>query len=303
MRKKNNVKNTKFNLFSNWKQVIILVFIALPVLGFTINKFGFNKGVDFSGGTIIEATCNKCNIETTVKQLEKELKTSVKYQKIDNSYLLKTTTEKNHENTLSVFKKILKNNKMTIVAMDFVSPQMTKTFINDSIFACVFAFICIGLYIILRFNWRFSISAILALSLDIFMTITFISITQVEICLITLTALLTIIGYCINDKIILLDKVNENLFCTEKTIPEILAKSSKSVLFRSIFTSLTTVIASASLLFFGNRSIYELGTVIIFGILIGTITSLTVLPYLLLIFKIKHKTNLKIERSPMWYAS
>ena len=237
------------------------------------------------------------------KQLENELKTSINSQKIENGYLLKAKIDENYDVILSKFKKILKKNNLEIIATDFVSPQMTKTFMKDSIIACVFAFICIGIYIVMRFNWKFATSAIIALSFDVFMTMVFISIFQIEVCLITLTAILTIIGYCINDKIILLDRINENLSMKNMAIPDILYNSSKSILFRSIFTSLTTTIVSVSLLFFKNKAIYEFGLTVIFGIIVGTITSLTVLPSLLSMFKIKHKTILKKEKDPMWYAS
>lgn len=291
------------NLFKNAQCAIISIILILAISFITINKFWFNSGIDFSGGIVVEATCDKCNITDTIKQLQNELKTTINYQKIDNNHLFKTTANEDYEAILSIFRKNFKKNNIKIISTDFTSPQMTEAFIKDSIFACIFAFTCISLYIIARFNWKFAISAIIALLLDVFITITFISIKQIEVCLITLTAILTIIGYCINDKIILLDRVNKNLTLTNKTIPDILKDSTKSIFFRSVFTSLTTIIVSISLLFLKNRPIFEFGITVVFGIIIGTITSLTILPNLLCLFKIKHKTNIKKEKDPMWYAS
>ena len=181
---------------------------------------------------------------------------------------------------------------------------MTKTFIEDSFFACVFAFVCIGLYMIIRFNWRFAVAGIIALSVDVLFSVCFINIKGIEFCLLTLTALLTIIGYCINDKIVVFDRIRENLrFEKEKPVFAIIKTSIQEVLFRSILTSTTTIIIALSLLFFGDKFIYEFGLVVIFGIFVGTISSLTFVPSLLLLLKLQHITDNKIEKTPMFYAS
>ena len=297
-------KKTQTRYFPYCKLFIICaIFVFIFSACKLINNFGFNSGVDFAGGIVIETSCNNCNINDIAKQLDTRLKTSISYQKIDNGYIFKTTTTDNYNTILATFKKILEKNNAKIVATDFSSPQMTKTFIDDSILACAFAIICIGLYVIIRFNWKFAISAIITLCLDVLTVITFISIARIEVCLITLTAILTIIGYCINDKIVVLDKINENLDLMGTSIHEIIKNGIKNVLFRSIFTSLTTIIVSVSLLFFNNRAIYEFGITVIFGIIVGTITSICVLPNLLLFFNIKHKTSKNHEKDPMWYAS
>lgn len=297
-------KKIQTRYFSYYYKLFIVcaIFTYLFSTYKVVNNFGFNSGVDFAGGIVVEASCDNSNIDNITRQLNTRFKTSVSYQKIDNGYLFKTTTN-DYNTTLTTFREILEENNAKIVATDFSSPQMTKAFIDDSITACVFAIICIGLYVIIRFNWKFAISAIITLCLDVLAVITFISIARIEVCLITLTAILTIIGYCINDKIVFLDKVNENLDLIGTPIQEIIKNSITNVLFRSIFTSLTTVIVSVSLLFFNNRAIYEFGITVIFGVIIGTITSIFILPNLLLFFNVKHKIIKTHEKDPMWYAS
>ena len=292
-----------FNLYFHYKSIVVIfVGILLAIFG-CIKVFGFNKGIDFAGGVVVEATCEHCNPRTISKQIEKNLDFAVSSQKIgDVNYLYKTAVSLNYDKVVDVFKKIIHDNGEQVISVDYVSPQMTKIFIDDSIFACIFAFICIGLYIIIRFNWQFALAGILTLVLDVSCAVAFVSVLQLEVCLITLTAILTIIGYCINDKIVVFDRIKENLDERGKTMFKIIAESVKSVLNRSVLTSLTTAVATIGLLFFGDRLIYELGVTVICGIAIGTITSLVFAPCLALLFGLKHKQP-EIVKTPMFYAS
>jgi preprotein translocase SecF subunit len=226
----------------------------------------------------------------------------VSYQKMDNGYLFKINTTKDNDKIISIFNNILSQNNIKIVSSNFTSPQMTKVFIKDSIFACLFAFVCVGLYIIIRFNWKFALSAIITLMTDVLVVTSFISINQIEVCLVTLTAILTIIGYCINDKIIIFDRIKNNLDLRNTSIKEIVKNSVKSVLFRSLLTSVTTVVVATSLLFFDDRQIYELGITVIFGVIFGTISSIIIAPSILLALNIKHN-RIVTEKDSMWYAS
>lgn len=308
---KNNSENNKkkkfslksFNLYVHYKAIIaIFTCILFAVFG-SIKFFGFNKGIDFAGGIVVETTCVSCKPNVISKQIERQLNFAVSAQKInDGNYLYKTTASAEHDNIISVFKDTIAKNGEQVISVDYVSPQMTKTFINDSIFACVFAFICIGLYIIIRFNWRFALAGILTLAVDVLCAMMFVSVFQLEVCLITLTAMLTIIGYCINDKIVVFDRIKDNLDERGKPMATIIAESIKSVLSRSILTSFTTAVATISLLFFGDRLIYELGITIIYGLFVGTITSLVIAPCLALLFGLKHKQP-EIVKTPMFYAS
>ena len=270
----------------------------------TIFSHPFNKGIEFSGGLVVEATCENCNTNQIQKDIAQDTKVVPTIQKSDNNIIIKTAITKNYDKVINDIKSNFQKYNATIVSTDYVSPQMTKTFIEDSFFACVFAFVCIGLYMIIRFNWRFAVAGIIALSVDVLFSVCFINIKGIEFCLLTLTALLTIIGYCINDKIVVFDRIRENLrFEKEKPVFAIIKTSIQEVLFRSILTSTTTIIIALSLLFFGDKFIYEFGLVVIFGIFVGTISSLTFAPSLLLLLKLQHITDNKIEKTPMFYAS
>ena len=222
----------------------------------------------------------------------------------DGGYLFKSAnTGANYDDTLGIYKEVLNANKdIKIVKTDFASPQMTASFLKDSIFACLFAFVCIGIYMMIRFNWKFAVSGVLALVYDVLLVLGCISAMQIEVCLITLTALLTIIGYCINDKIVVFDRIRSNLWDRKQPVASIVLTSVKSVLARSVLTSFTTIITTTSLLFFGDRSIFELGLTIICGIFFGTLSSIFIAPSLLLLLRITHHKP-KVEKDLMFYAS
>jgi len=284
-----------------------ILFVSALLLGasmFICHKKGFNAGVDFAGGFVVEVACNDCNGAEIAGKISKKLSTSVSHQQVDGGYLFKSAnTGANYDDTLGIYKEVLNANKdIKIVKTDFASPQMTASFLKDSIFACLFAFACIGIYMMIRFNWKFAVSGVLALIYDVLLVLGCISAMQIEVCLITLTALLTIIGYCINDKIVVFDRIRSNLWDRKRTIPDVILTSVKSVLTRSVLTSLTTIITTTSLLFFGDRSIFELGLTIICGIFFGTLSSLLIAPSLLLLLHITHHKP-KVEKDLMFYAS
>ena len=284
-----------------------ILFVGALLLGasiFVCHKKGFNAGVDFAGGFVVEVACDDCNGAEIAGKISKKLGTSVFHQQVDGGYLFKSAnTGANYDDTLSIYKEVLNTNKdIKIVKTDFASPQMTASFLKDSIFACLFAFACIGIYMMIRFNWKFAIGGVFALLYDVALVIGCISAMQIEVCLITLTALLTIIGYCINDKIVVFDRIRSNLWDRKQTVASIVLTSVKSVLTRSVLTSLTTIITTTSLLFFGDRSIFELGLTIICGIFFGTLSSLFIAPSLLLLLRITHHKP-KVEKDLMFYAS
>lgn len=299
----NNKQYNGFNLFNHKLKILFSYIIFLSISIFSIFHFGFNKGIDFAGGMVIEAICEENHdISNITKQIKKKLQMPVVYQKMDNGYLFKINATKDHDKITSIFNTILSQNNIKIASSNFTSPQMTKVFIKDSIFACLFAFICIGLYIIIRFNWKFALSAIITLITDVLAVISFISVKQIEVCLVTLTAILTIIGYCINDKIIIFDRIKNNLDLRNTSIKEIVKNSVKSVIYRSLLTSITTIVVAISLLFFDDKQIYELGITVIFGIIFGTISSIIIAPSILLALNIKHN-RIVTEKDSMWYAS
>ena len=282
-----------YNIF-NLKFAILSIFaVALCCSFFTIKRYGFNKGIDFSGGLVAEVS--------------KKIGINVIEQKLDSGVLLKMPINDNYDKILDKIKKTIfskfKNDNIKIVGSDYVSSQMSNDFLKDAINACIFSFVCIGIYMMIRFNYKFAIAGILSILYDTIIVLGCISFLNIEVCLITLTALLTIIGYCINDKIVVFDRIRDTLEMEDdKNAVDIVFISIKHVLTRSILTSMTTMLICSSLLFFGDRSIYELGLTINCGVFFGTISSLFFAPSLVLLFKISKKKK-PLERDLMFFAS
>ena len=303
----------KLNPYKHKFVVIGLFAIILVCSISTIAIKGFNKGIDFSGGIVVEVSCYDCNADKISKELSNKIGSSVSHQAIDGGYIFKTSLKKedadgkNYDKTLEVFKNVFneskyKQNRIVINGTNYVSAQMSSNFVKDAINACLFAFICIGIYMMVRFNWKFAIAGIFAIMYDVLIVMGFISFMQVEVCLITLTAILTIIGYCINDKIVVFDRIRSNLQTSNTSLDVVITDSVKSVLTRSLLTSITTIVMAMCLLFFGDKGVYEFAITIYCGIIIGTLSSILLAPVLVLFLKVSKKP-LAFVKDPMFYAS
>ena len=304
---------SKLNPYKHKFVVIGLFAIILVCSISTIAIKGFNKGIDFSGGIVVEVSCYNCDADKISKELSNKIGSSVSYQAIDGGYVFKTSLKKedndgkHYDKTLDMFKQVFKDKKykqnlIVISGTNYVSAQMSSNFVKDAINACVFAFICIGIYMMIRFNWKFAIAGISAIVYDVFIVLGFISFMQVEVCLITLTAILTIIGYCINDKIVVFDRIRSNLQTSNTSLDVVITNSVKSVLVRSVLTSITTIVMAMCLLFFGDKGVYEFAITIYCGIIIGTLSSILLAPVLVLLLKVSKKP-LALVKDPMFYAS
>ena len=305
-----------FSKLNPYKHKFVVLSVFLFILAgsvFTIIGKGFNKGIDFSGGIVVEISCYNCNADKISKELSNKIGSSVSYQAIDGGYVFKTSLKKedndgkHYDKTLDMFKQVFKDKKykqnlIVISGTNYVSAQMSSNFVKDAINACVFAFICIGIYMMIRFNWKFAIAGISAIVYDVFIVLGFISFMQVEVCLITLTAILTIIGYCINDKIVVFDRIRSNLQNSNTSLDIVITNSVKSVLTRSILTSITTIVMAMCLLFFGDKGVYEFAITIYCGIIVGTLSSILLAPVLVLLLKVSKKP-LALVKDPMFYAS
>lgn len=174
---------------------------------------------------------------------------------------------------------------------EFVGPQVGEELIVSGIWAVVLALFGIMLYVWFRFEWQFSVAAILALTHDILLTLGFFAELELEFNLTTVAAVLTIAGYSINDTVVVFDRVRENLRKYKKMpLPELMNKSINETLSRTVLTSFTTLLAVLSLVILGGQVIRDFSLALVWGIVIGTYSSICLAVPILLYFNIRRDT-------------
>ena len=282
-----------FNIFS-----IILILISISSIFYK----GLNFGVDFKGGTLIELRVDS-NAITISDIRDGFLKmdlgdVNVKKFGKENDYLIKIeATEKNNKN----FVENLKNNLSKNICTDFnfrrvenVGPKVSSELLRAGLIAIVLSLSAMLIYIWIRFEWQFSLGAIIALIHDVIITIGFFSFFQFEINLSIVAAVLTIVGYSMNDTVVIFDRVRENLKkYTSKKISEISNISVNETLSRTIITSLTTLLALLSIFFFGGQILHGFSFAMILGVIFGTYSSIFIANPILIKLRVSQKSVLK----------
>ena len=285
-----------FRLFN-----IISLILILISLGSIFYK-GLNFGVDFKGGTLIELRVD--NDEVRISEVrEAFLKmdlgdVNVKEFGKEGDYLIKfEKTKSNDENFIENIKdKLFKNMgvNFNFRRVENVGPKVSGELLRAGLIAIVLSLTAMLIYIWIRFEWQFSLGAIIALVHDVIITIGFFSILQFEINLSIIAAVLTIVGYSMNDTVVIFDRVRENLKkYTSKKIDEISNLSINETLSRTIITSLTTLLALLSIFFFGGTILHGFSFAMILGVIFGTYSSIFIANPILIKLKVNQKSVLK----------
>ena len=287
-----------FRLFN-----IISLILILISLGSIFYK-GLNFGVDFKGGTLIELRVD--NHEIRISEVrEAFLKmnlgdVNVKKFGKEGDYLIKfEKTKNNDENFIENIKdKLFKNMgvNFSFRRVENVGPKVSSELLRAGLIAIVLSLTAMLIYIWIRFEWQFSLGAIIALVHDVIITIGFFSILQFEINLSIIAAVLTIVGYSMNDTVVIFDRVRENLKkYTSKKIDEISNLSINETLSRTIITSLTTLLALLSIFFFGGTILHGFSFAMILGVIFGTYSSIFIANPILIKLKVSQKSVSKEE--------
>lgn len=274
--------NTKID-FMNIRYInmaISLIFLLVSI--FFLTTKGLNFGIDFKGGTIIEAKLeHQAELSLLYKELEKLHLGEIHLQNIDNSSLmvkLGSSKSANQQKDISKLKDALNNHfahKITYNKIDFVGPQVGSELIKDGLLAVLFSFAGIMLYIAFRFEWQYGLGIIIALIHDTIFTLGFMSFTQLEFSLTSVAAVLTVIGYSVNDSVVIYDRIRENILKYKKlSVSDLINLSINETLSRTTLTVLTTLISIVALIFFGGESLYSFSITVFFGILVGTYSSI-----------------------------
>ena len=287
--------NTNFD-FLKFKKIAFL-FSSLIILGTFLSLLfnSLNYGIDFKGGILLELRAKNVNVanindlrkkvsslnvgEVSIQKFGKDIDFLVRIQKQDGD-------EKNQIKIIDKVKEITLDD-YNIRRSEFVGPVVGEELKYSGILAVCLALLAIMVYIWFRFEWQFSIAAIIALTHDVFSTVGLFSILQLEFNLATIAAILTTAGYSINDTVVIFDRVRENLRrYKSKDHYFIYNKSINETLSRTVMTSITTLIALFIIFFFGGAVLSDFALAMIWGVLIGTFSSIFVAVSLLTFFNI-----------------
>ena len=293
----------KINFASKFKKanLISIIFFILSIF-FIIFK-GLNYGIDFKGGTLIElrteTSINVSNIRDTLNSINVGDINVKKFGK-EGDYLIKVEQkEDNRNNLIADIKKELTENLNADVdfrRVENVGPKVSSELLESSIIAISLALAAMLFYIWVRFEWQFSVGSIVALFHDVVITLGIFSILSLEINLSIVAAVLTIVGYSMNDTVVIYDRIRENLFkYTKISISDVANLSINETLARTIITSVTTLLALFSIYILGGEILRGFSFAMILGVLIGTYSSIFVASPILKYFKVSYKTLEKNE--------
>lgn len=243
---------------------------------------GLNFGIDFTGGVLMEVTYPQTVQLDDVRAHLAEggyERATVQYFGTTQDVLIRLPPADN-TNSAQVSTKILEalgsqQQQIQLRRIDFVGPQVGEELTEKGAMALIFAFIGIALYIMFRFEWKFSVGAVAALVHDAMMTLGFLSIFWVEFDLTTLAAILALIGYSNNETVVIYDRVRENLLSQRRAnIFEVVNLSINQTLLRSVITHLTTLLVLSALFFMGGASVHSFSVALMVGVIVATYSSI-----------------------------
>jgi len=283
----------KMNIFSS-----ILIFLSILVL---LIK-GLNLGVDFKGGTLIEVRTE--NSITTIAEIrESFLKmnlgdVTVKKFGKENDYLVKIEiTKSDDENFIKSINDKLSADLGSAVnfrRVENVGPKVSNELLRAGLLAISLSLAAMLFYIWIRFEWQFSLGAVIALIHDVIITVGIFSFLAYEVNLSIVAAVLTIVGYSMNDTVVIFDRIRENLKKYSKmSITEISDLSTNQTLSRTLITSVTTLLALFSIYIFGGAILKGFSFAMILGVIIGTYSSIFIATPVLNYTNVNQKTVLK----------
>jgi preprotein translocase SecF subunit len=293
-------KDIKFSYFYRKLNILSSIFIILSII-ILIFK-GLNLGVDFKGGTLIELRTENSNIniaeirqsflkmnlgDITVKKFGKE-----------NDYLVKIEiTKTDDENFIKSINDKLSadlGSNINFRRVENVGPKVSNELLKAGLLAITLSLAAMLFYIWIRFEWQFSLGAIIALIHDVIITVGIFSFLSYEINLSIVAAVLTIVGYSMNDTVVIFDRIRENLRKYSKmTIAEISDLSTNQTLSRTLITSVTTLLALLSIYIFGGAILKGFSFAMILGVIVGTYSSIFIATPVLNYTKVTQKTVLK----------
>jgi preprotein translocase subunit SecF len=287
-----------FNRYYNHFNIVSITLVVISL--FFLMFKGLNYGIDFKGGTLIELRSNESKIN--VSSLRDNLSqmnlgdVSVKNFGNEKDFLIKFENS-NNKNVIEEIKINLDKsfgNNFSFRRVENVGPKVSAELLKSGVIAISVALVLMLIYIWIRFEWQFSLGAILALFHDVIVTLGLFSLFELEINLSIIAAILTIVGYSMNDTVVIFDRVRENLRkYSDIKIYELTNISINETLSRTLITSLTTLLALLSIFFFGGEILKGFSLAMIFGVVFGTYSSIYIANTILVRLRVSQKTILR----------
>ncbi len=295
------IKN--INFVSKFKNANLASVIIFTLSIFFISFKGLNYGIDFKGGTLIELRTETLLKTSLIRDSLNSMDLgdiNVKKFGNDGDYLIKIEQKNvNNSNFIPKIKKTLSDNlnaEIDFRRVENVGPKVSSELLKSSIIAISLALAAMLFYIWVRFEWQFSLGSIIALFHDVVITLGIFSVLSLEINLSIIAAVLTIVGYSMNDTVVIYDRIRENLFkFTKISISDVTNLSINETLARTIITSITTLLALVSIYILGGEILRGFSFAMILGVIIGTYSSIFVASPILKFFKVSYKTLEKEE--------
>jgi preprotein translocase subunit SecF len=305
-------EKTNFNFF-RWQALTFGGSMAVMVLAFAVwAVLGLNFGIDFQGGTSIRTESSVAvdvgDYRTALQELQigdiaitevfdpnfraDQHVASIRIAAQDGDEAVSAQTMARVTEALTTLDPMLK-----ITSTESVGPKVSAELILSSVIAVSVASICILAYLWLRFEWQFALGGVLALLHDVFITVGIFALFQIKFDLSIIAALLTILGYSINDTVVVFDRLRENLL-KYKTMPlvDVMNLSVNETLSRTLMTSVTTLIAVGAMILFGGDVIRGFSVAIFIGIILGTYSSVYVAKNIVLIIGLDRSDRPKIKK-------
>ncbi len=300
--------NKKTNIDFVGKRKIAFVFsLSLIVISIiTLVAQDLNYGLDFTGGTLIEVSYPTAPEVSDVRAHLADAGMSDSIVQVfgtPNDIVVRIPPRENEESNAEISTVVLAalqegvEGEIVMRRVEFVGPQVGDELTEQGILAVVYALIGIFLYVMMRFQWRFSVGAVAALVHDIIITMGILALVQIEFDLTVVAALLAVIGYSLNDTIVLFDRIRENFPRLRKSSPlEVVNISVNETLSRTLMTSMTTLLVLTALFIFGGEIIHAFAFTLIVGVVIGTYSSIYVASTVLLELGVSKYDLMAVEK-------
>ncbi len=294
-----------------WTALVSIILIGLSIIFLIVR--GLNMGLDFTGGYQVQVNYKIApSTQDVAKILAKDGFPTAQvttFGSVD-SLMIKLPIQKNENNQVMIDKEgqsaqqLLKQrieatlgSEAQVASLNYIGPQVGKELATNGLLALLVAMICIVGYIAFRFEMKFAISAGIALIHDPIIILGVFSAFQLEFTLTTLAAVLAVIGYSLNDTVVIYDRVRENFHKMRKaSVIEVVNRSVNDTLSRTIMTSGLTLLVVVVLYFFGGPSLHEFSLALILGVIVGTYSSIYVAGVLAVLFGLKRESLLPPQK-------